>query len=98
MLIRNATTLQSAEDKLNWIFSAFDSDGGGSIDEDEVTDVVVGLFRMSGKEVEEDEIEDLVDDIMETVDLDDDGIITKGEFMENALKSEFILNLVKEKE
>ena len=33
------TDLETAEDKLSWIFTAFDSDGGGSIDYDEITDI-----------------------------------------------------------
>ena len=31
--------LDTIEDKLSWIFTAFDSDGGGSIDYDEITDI-----------------------------------------------------------
>ena len=30
------TNLNTPEDKLNWIFTAFDTDGGGSIDVDEI--------------------------------------------------------------
>ena len=41
----NVTDLNTPEDKLNWIFTAFDQDGGGSIDVDEIRDIVVGLFR-----------------------------------------------------
>ena len=37
--------LNTPEDKLNWIFTAFDTDGGGSIDVDEIRDIVIGLFR-----------------------------------------------------
>ena len=98
MLVKKASNLQTNEDKLDWIFTAFDRDGGGSIDIDEVTDVVEGLFKMSGKEGDEDEIEDIADDIMEIVDTNNDGEISKEEFLENAMKREFILNLLKPKE
>ena len=37
--------LNTPADKLNWIFTAFDTDGGGSIDVDEIRDIVIGLFR-----------------------------------------------------
>ena len=98
MMVKNAPNLDSPEEKLTWIFTAFDKDGGGSIDVDEVYDIVVALFKMSGKEEEadgiEEEIDDCVDEIIEAVDTDDDGVITKEEFVENAMKSKFIFNLV----
>ena len=37
MLVKTAPKLESQEDRLGWIFHAFDSDGGGSIDNTEVT-------------------------------------------------------------
>ena len=39
------TVLDTREDKLNWIFMAFDQDGGGFIDGHEIRDIVVCLFR-----------------------------------------------------
>ena len=41
----NVTVLDTREDKLNWIFMAFDQDGGGFIDGHEIRDIVVCLFR-----------------------------------------------------
>ena len=38
-------TVTTAEEKLNWIFTAFDTDGGGSIDVDEIKEIVLGCFR-----------------------------------------------------
>ena len=35
----NVKKMNSPEDKLNWIFTAFDTDGGGSIDIDEIDDL-----------------------------------------------------------
>ena len=32
----NVTNLDTPEDKLNWIFTAFDTDGGGTIDVEEI--------------------------------------------------------------
>ena len=32
----NVTNLYTPEDKLNWIFTAFDTDGGGTIDVEEI--------------------------------------------------------------
>ena len=41
----NVKNLETPEDKLGWMFDAFDADGGGTVDVDEITNIVVGLFR-----------------------------------------------------
>ena len=38
--------LETPEAKLGWMFDAYDADGGGSVDNDEITNIVVGLFRL----------------------------------------------------
>lgn len=55
--------LNTPEDKLNWIFTAFDTDGGGTIDVDEIRDIVIGLFRLAGIEEDDDLITVCVTDI-----------------------------------
>lgn len=55
--------LESVEDKLSWIFTAFDSDGGGSIDYDEITDICQGLFRLAGIQEDEDMLASCVADV-----------------------------------
>ena len=42
----NVKNLETPEDKLGWMFDAFDADGGGTVDVDEITNIVVGLFRL----------------------------------------------------
>ena len=37
--------LNTPQDKLGWMFDAFDADGGGTVDAEEITSIVVGLFR-----------------------------------------------------
>lgn len=45
-----------------------------------------GLFDLSGHNVEKEELEVLSKDIMETLDEDGDGDISKEEFIKHALK------------
>ena len=98
MMVKHAPNLDSPEEKLTWIFNAFDQDGGGSIDVDELYGIVEALFKMTGKEIDadgiEDEIDCCVDEIIEAVDTDGDEVITKEEFVQNAMKSQFILKMV----
>ena len=61
--ICQVSDLESVEDKLSWIFTAFDSDGGGSIDYDEITDICQGLFRLAGIEEDEDMLASCVADV-----------------------------------
>ena len=98
MMVKLAPNLDSPEEKLTWIFNAFDQDGGGSIDVDELYGIVEALFKMTGKDIDADDIEDqidsCVDEIIEAVDTDGDEVITKEEFVQNAMKSQFILKMV----
>ena len=100
MMAKNASDMKTSEEKLNWIFTAFDQDGGGTIDVEEVYDIVLGLFKMLGKGGEDTEIEEMmcVQKIIQALDTDEDGVITKEEFVQNAMKSNFIMNLVTDKE
>ena len=97
MMVKNAPNLKNPEEKLKWIFNAFDQDGGGSIDVDELYGIVEALFKMTGKEMDDDEVSDeidtCVDEIIETVDADGDEVITEEEFVKNAMKSQFILKI-----
>ena len=97
MLAINATSLNSPEDKLNWMFDVFDKDGGGTISSDEIKDLIMsdnfncstgitidfcsGLFEMAGQEVEEEDLDAVSKDIMSTIDEDGDGDVTKVNYL-----------------
>ena len=83
--------LNTPEDKLKWMFTASDADGGGSIDVAEIKDIVIGLFRLAGIEEDDDLLETCVTDVLEAVDKDGDGDISKEEFVKNAMQSKLIL-------
>ena len=90
--------LTSPEEKLNWIFTAFDADGGGTIDVKEIKDIVVWMFRFIGLDEDPDLIASCVIDVRATIDVDKDGDISKEEFTKNAMKSKFIANMLMEKD
>ena len=98
MTVKTAPKLVDPSEKLGWVFNALDEDGGGTIEYDEITGLVEALFRMSGKEdhMEEnrEEIILCVDEVIESIDVDGDGVITREEFVENALKSDFIKEII----
>ena len=98
MMASNCTNMSSPKEKLEWIFKVFDEDGGGSIDVDEVIRLVIGLFNMGGEDEDKEVLLACVLDILEVVDVDGDGEITRDEFVSNAMKSGFIQNLLDEQE
>ena len=77
------------------MFTAFDGDGGGSIDVGEIKDIVIGLFRLAGIEEDDVLLDTCVTDVLEAVDKDGDGDISKEEFVKNAMQSKFIFNMLK---
>ena len=96
MMVKNTSSLQTPEEKLNWIFSAFDRDGSGSIDTNEIRDIVKGLLKIAAKPLMEEEITASVEEITRTIDVNNDGDISKEEFIENAMKSTIINKIVTE--
>ena len=97
MCIKNAAIV-TTEEKLNWIFTAFDQDGGGTIEVGEIRDTVEAFFKIAGKEADEDDIDECVNEIRNAVDIDGDGEITKEEFILNAVKSDFICELIEKEQ
>jgi len=94
----NCTNFTEPKDKLTWMFNCFDEDGGGSIDIDEVIKLVIGLFAMGGIEPDKEVLLSCVQEILEAIDEDNDGEITKDEFVNNAMKSQFIKDLMGEED
>ena len=96
MQIKKAMELTEIEEKMEWVFKIFDIDGQGYIDVLELKDVIEGVFKMVGKEIQDDEVMDCVAEIRYAIDDDRDWKITKDEFVTNGLKSKFIFNLLQE--
>ena len=96
MQIKRAMELTEIEEKMEWVFKIFDIDGQGYIDVLELKNVIEGVFKMVGKEIQDDEVMDCVAEIRYAIDDDRDWKITKDEFVTNGLKSKFIFNLLQE--
>ena len=77
-----------------WIFKVFDEDGGGTIDIDEVIKIVIGLFNMNGETEDREVILACVIELLDVIDENGDGEITREEFVCNGMKSGFIRNLM----
>ena len=49
---------------------------------------------MSGQDFEEKDLDQVTRDIMEAIDADGDGEVTKAEYIKNAMKSEFVAGML----
>lgn len=90
-----ALQLKTTEEKLDWIFSIFDSDSGGTIEISEIEQIVSNIFDFADIKPDRRMIQACVMDVKRSVDRDNDGTITKEEFIENArqgwmVKADFI--------
>ena len=77
-----------------WIFKVFDEDGGGTIDIDELIKIVIGLFNMNGEILDREVILACVIELLDIIDEDGNGEITRDEFIQNGMKSGFIRNIM----
>ena len=93
----NLKNMKNPEEKLTWIFTAFDANGDGTIDIDEIREIVVWLFRLAGIEEDEDLLACCSMDVRATIDENDDGVISMQEFVDNAMNSKFVARLLKGK-
>lgn len=73
-------------EKLEWLYNAYDRDGDGTIDYQEITQIVHALFTLYGIDRERHSVTYVAYEIMAILDLNDDDKISKQEFL-NMLKN-----------
>ena len=97
-MLKHITSLtfasSSRNDKLNWIFNVYDRNCGGSIDPGEMKEVVSGLYIMLGMYVPEKVVEQRTQEILNIVDVDGDGEISKEEFITKASSCDFLFDML----
>ena len=79
-----ALQLNTTEEKLDWIFCIFDSDCGGTIEISEIEQMVTNIFEFAQIKPDRRMTQACVMDVKRSVDKDNDGTITKEEFIKNA--------------
>ena len=85
----------STEEKLNGIFNLFDNNDEGILRKNEIHQILICLFLIENKTVEEDLIEKCIGNIMKKSVQNEFGCITKEEFVENMLKDSLLSKLLK---
>lgn len=70
----------------------YDKNCGGTIDPNELKGVVGGLYSMLGIEVPKETIAQQAKEMLDIIDVDGDGEISKEEFIKKAETCDFICN------
>lgn len=99
LLAINITSNGSADQKLDWAFSMYDVNGNGSIDLQEMTQIVRSIYHLIGKDqisglVEEETPESRAATIFRIMDINADGRVTRNEFVQTCSKDQNLLNLL----
>ena len=66
-LLASNIKIENTQDKLEWLFRAFDADNGGRITEAEIREIVIYLFKVADIEEEEDLLVACISDIKSDV-------------------------------
>ena len=62
-MLASSVKIETTQDKLDWIFRAFDADNGGTIKEAEIRKIVIYLFKVADINEEEDLLVACISDI-----------------------------------
>ena len=62
-LVASKVKIETTEDKLDWMFRAFDVDNGGTITVSEIKEIVIYLFKVADIDQQEDVLVTCIADI-----------------------------------
>ena len=62
-MLASSVKIESTQDKLDWMFRAFDADNGGRMTEAEIREIVIYLFKVADIEQQEDVVVTCIADI-----------------------------------
>eukprot|EP00003_Mantamonas_plastica_P022925 TRINITY_DN3997_c0_g1_i2.p1 TRINITY_DN3997_c0_g1~~TRINITY_DN3997_c0_g1_i2.p1 ORF type:complete len:101 (-),score=42.12 TRINITY_DN3997_c0_g1_i2:36-338(-) len=89
-------------EKLEFAFNLYDIDQNGFISKKELGTIVAafsnllgGLKTVSGDQFDEDHANDFVEEFFKAMDINQDGMLSKDEYIEGAMKNEDIATALK---
>merc|ERR1712168_464226 len=93
LLAIDLTSSGTPEEKLNWAFSLYDVDGNGWIDIDEMTTIIRSIYKMMGPN-QTGEAEMKAEDVFRKMDSNNDGKLTRQEFVCSCMNDSKLAQLI----
>jgi len=96
LLSIDVTSAGTPTEKLEWAFRMYDVDGNGWIDLEEMTRLVGSIYKMLGQHqlVQQETAGDRARSIFERMDANNDGRVTRDEFMRSCMADENMIGLL----
>ncbi|CAF0879107.1 unnamed protein product [Rotaria sordida] len=98
LIALSITARGTLDEKLDWTFGLYDTDGDGFISRNEMFNIVDSIYKMVGSvmQLPEDEStpQKRTDKIFNTFDMDHDGKLSRDEFIQGAKSDPSIMNLL----
>jgi Ca2+-binding EF-hand superfamily protein len=97
LLAINITSGGNPQQKLNWAFDMYDIDANGTIERNEMVDIIKAIYNMLGTAMagqDMDSPKDRTEKIFNKMDVNNDGVLTKSEFVEGCMKDQFLYQML----
>jgi recoverin len=94
MIAYVATTGQDPREKLKYAFEMYDQDHSHYLDEKEIKQVVVAMFKLLGVDQQNVNFDRCIDNIMTSLDVNNDAKITRSEFIDGVLTDSYLNTLL----
>ena len=92
------TSRGSLDEKLEWAFTVYDVDGDGGITKDEMTEIILAIYRMYGDNLKDKEPPlGRTQRIFQEFDSNQDGVLSMEEFIQGAHSDPYLVLMMQYK-
>ncbi|BHF82272.1 neuronal calcium sensor [Sparganum proliferum] len=96
LLAINITSGGRPKEKLEWAYQMYDIDGNGTIERNEMVEIIRAIYSMLGADGSSAELspEARTEEIFAKMDENKDGVLTRDEFMNGCLSDQYLLSML----
>uniref|UniRef100_A0A1I8HR93 EF-hand domain-containing protein n=1 Tax=Macrostomum lignano TaxID=282301 RepID=A0A1I8HR93_9PLAT len=96
LLAINITSGGKPQEKLEWAFQMYDIDGNGTIERNEMVEIIKAIYSMLGADESNVDItpEARTEEIFDKMDLNKDGVLCRDEFMKGCLADKQLYSML----